>query len=541
MPYTPEMKELLKKVEASRQQRIEQQQRGENFPRLTLEQIDDLLKHYHPDYVMSAKREVRFGPNKGAIYPNELVDIMEAHPWLDPKQVNLDKIDLETDMLIIGGGGAGSSAAIMANDMGTKNILLVTKLRHGDANTMMAEGGIQGADKANDSPLIHYLDVMGGGHFTNDPELVAALVNDAPVVMKWLEDLGVMFDKESDGTMKTLHGGGTSRKRMHSMGDMSGAEIMRTLRDEVRCRPEIKVVEFTTAVELILDEAGQCAGAVLLNLETEQLTVCRAKTTIIATGGFGRLHIQDFPTTNHYGATADGLIMGYHAGVPLRFMESSQFHPTGAIFPEQLLGLLITEKVRGAGAHVLNIDGEQFIYPLETRDVTSSAIIRECGDRHKGVPTPSGRFGVWLDSPMIEIVRGPGSVKKLLPAKVRQFARHGIDIVKEPMLIYPTLHYQNGGLTINADAATPVTNLYVAGEAAGGIHGQNRLMGNSLLDVCVFGRRAGVSAAKRIPEVNLGKLSLSHVQKYDAMMKEAGIDTDRRSPMILPDYRGRLM
>jgi succinate dehydrogenase/fumarate reductase flavoprotein subunit len=541
VPYTPEMKELLKKVEASRPLRIEQSKRDENFPRLTLEQIDELLKKYHPDYVMEAKREVQFGANKGAMYPNELVDILEAHPWLDPNKVNLDQVDLTTDLLIIGGGGAGSAAAITASDAGVKDILMVTKLRHGDANTMMAEGGIQGADKANDSPLIHYLDVMGGGHFTNDPELVAALVHDAPLVMKWLEDLGVMFDKEADGTMKTLHGGGTSRKRMHSMGDMSGAEIMRTLRDEVRSRPEVNVMEFTAAVELIMTEDGQCAGAVLLNMETEQLQVCLAKTTIIATGGFGRLHIQDFPTTNHYGATADGLILGYHVGIPLRFMESSQFHPTGAIYPEQLLGLLITEKVRGAGAHLLNIDGEQFIYPLETRDVVSSACIRECGDRHKGILTPSGRFGIWLDSPMIEVLQGAGSVKKLLPAKVRQFARHGIDIVKEPMLIYPTLHYQNGGLTIDATAQSPIPNLFIAGEAAGGIHGQNRLMGNSLLDVCVFGRRAGASAARRIPEVKPGKLTLEHVRKYEKMLKDAGITTDRHSPMLLPDYRGKLM
>ncbi len=173
--------------------------------------------------------------------------------------------------------------------------------------------------------------------------------------------------------------------------------------------------------------------------------------------------------------------------------------------------------------------------------MVSSACIRECGDRHKGIPTPSGRFGIWLDSPMIEVIQGTGSVKKLLPAKVRQFARHGIDIVKEPMLIYPTLHYQNGGLTISADAQSPVPNLFVAGEAAGGIHGQNRLMGNSLLDVCVFGRRAGASAAKRIPEVTQGKPTLEHVKKYEKMLKDAGISTERHSPMLLPDYRGKLM
>ena len=173
--------------------------------------------------------------------------------------------------------------------------MIATKLRMGDANTMMAEGGIQAADKPNDSPAIHYLDAFGGGHFAAKPELLYKLVNEAPEAIQWLNNLGVEFDKDKDGTMITTHGGGTSRKRMHAAKDYSGAEIMRTLRDEVLNR-EIPVVDYTAAIELILDENGHAAGAVLMNMETEEILVARAKTVIIATGGAGRLHYQGFPT-----------------------------------------------------------------------------------------------------------------------------------------------------------------------------------------------------------------------------------------------------
>ncbi len=309
---------------------------------------------------------------------------------------------------------------------------------------------------------------MGGGGFTNDPDLVEALVKDAPLVIQWLESLGCMFDKQPDGTMITIHGGGTSRKRMHSARDYSGAEIMRTLRDEVRSWPEdIRVIEFAPAVELLMDTNGRVAGAVLMNLETNEYLVVKAKCTIIATGGSGRLHYQNYPTTNHYGATGDGLVMAYRVGARLAFIDTMQYHPTGAAFPEQIVGLLVTEKVRGLGAQVVNIDGEQFVFPRETRDAESAAIIRECVERGKGVTTPSGIQGVWLDSPMIEIIHGPGTVQKELPAMVRQFGRFGIDITKEPMLVYPTLHYQNGGIAIKPDCTTDIPGLYVAGEASG--------------------------------------------------------------------------
>lgn len=540
MPYTDYMLEFIKKAEATRHNRIEQSKKNEHFPMLDIKGREDLLHKYHPDYIETAKRPLAIGKSKGSSVPNEVADILESKPLILADKVDLEKIDYDVDVLIIGGGGAGSSAALVAQE-NNATVLMVTKLRHGDANTMMAEGGIQAADKDDDSPCMHYLDTLGGGHFDNDPLLVKALVLEAPQAISWLESLGVMFDKDSDGTMKTLLGAGTSRKRMHSAGDMTGAEIMRTLRDEVRNRKEnINVIEFSPAIELILDNSGQCSGAVLLNMETGRYLVVRAKTVIIATGGFGRLHMQGFPTTNHYGATADGLVLCYRAGCSLRYMDASQFHPTGVIFPEQNVGLLITEKVRGAGAQVVNIDGEQFVYPLEPRDVESAAIIRECIDRKKGVNTPTGRLGVWLDSPMIEILRGEGSVKNMFPAKYKQFMRHGIDISKVPVLVYPTLHYQNGGVTINENTETEVPNLFAAGEASGGVHGRNRLMGNSLLDIIVFGRRAGKNASIKAKKVKTGKLTLKHVDEYNKLLEQAGIKTDRVSPMLLPDYIGKI-
>lgn len=536
MGYPPEMRESIKKVEATRPARLH-----ETFPMMSPQEKEDILRRFHPDYIASAFREIRIGPNKGDRTPHELADLLEGRPLIDPDALDLEQIDYDTDVLVIGGGGAGSAAALLAREQGAK-VIIATKLRHGDANTMMAQGGIQAADKENDSPAIHYLDVMGGGHFVNDPDLVEALVRDAPMVIQWLESLGCMFDKEPDGTMITIHGGGTSRKRMHSARDYSGAEIMRTLRDEVRSHPEdITVLEFSPAIELLMDEKGQVAGAVLQNLETGEHLVVRAKATIIATGGSGRLHYQGYPTTNHYGATGDGLVLAYRVGARLAFIDTMQYHPTGAAFPEQILGLLVTEKVRGLGAQVVNADGEQFVFPRETRDVEASAIIRECVERGKGVRTPTGMVGVWLDSPMIDMIHGPGTIARALPAMVRQFARFGIDITKEPMLVYPTLHYQNGGGAIKPDGSTGIPGLFVAGEASGGVHGRNRLMGNSLLDVVVFGRRAGRAAGQRAKEARLGRLTLEHVRAWNQQLAQAGLlETAKPSPQVLPDYTRKI-
>ena len=528
--YTAEMRELIKKVEATRPSRM-----GHDFPRLSPEAKLEILKNNHPDYVESGFRALNLGVNAGDKVPLELADLIEAKSRVELDKVDLNKIDYDVDVLIIGAGGAGAAAALEAHNAGAK-VMIATKLRFGDANTMMAEGGIQAADKPDDSPARHYLDVLVGGHFTNIPELAKALVHDAPGAIQWLNELGVMFDKEEDGTMHTQHGGGTSRKRMHAAADYSGAEIMRVLRDEVRNKG-VEVIEFSPAVELIKDTEGKVAGAVLYNLETKEYSVAKAKTVILATGGAGRLHYHGFPTSNHYGATADGLILGYRVGAELAFADTIQYHPTGVAFPSQIFGALVTEKVRGLGATPLNIDGEQFVYHLETRDIEASAIINECNVKGKGIPTPTGEVGVWLDTPLIDMIHGEGTLEKRLPAMFRMFEKFGIDMRKEPILIYPTLHYQNGGLLINDKGETKIENLFVAGECAGGIHGRNRLMGNSLLDIIVFGRRAGKNAGAKSKDVEVKDLTLNHIAEYHEALKASGVETDRVSPMLLPRYR----
>ncbi len=537
MPYPAELKELIKVVEKTRAERVERKKKGEEIPFMSLEERKDILK-FHPDVKKESRRQLKVGPSKGYAIPHEIADLLEARARVNPDLVDLDNPTIETDLLIIGGGGAGTSAAIIAHNNGIRSVL-ATKLRHGDANTMMAEGGIQGATKGEkDSPYYHYLDIMGGGHFTNVPSLASTLAKDAPDALHWLENLGVNFSKFSDGRLKTIHGGGTSRKRMHFAGDITGAEIMRTLRDEARNRAgDITMLEFSPAVELILNEHGHCAGAVLYNMETQEYTTVKAKAVVMATGGCGRLHIQGFMTTNHYGATADGIVVGYRAGVPVAFLHTVQYHPTGIVFPEQAEGILITEKFRGSGANLVNIEGKQFVNEREPRDVEAAAVIKECVNIGKGVPTPTGKSGIWLDSPMIEMLAGEGTVKREFPGKYILYKRFGIDISKEPMLIYPTLHYQNGGLEFSADAKTNIPGLMIAGEVSGGVHGANRLMGNSLLDIVVFGRIAGQSAVDFIKsEFKDGKLSLDHVRSYHKLIEEEGVETDRVAPALLPDY-----
>jgi len=528
--YPAEIEESMAKVEATRRKRLE-----EDFPRFTPEVKTQLLHAFHPDFVEKGMRELVVGPNKSDRTPNELADLLEGNSRIDPDKINIKTIDYDIDVLVIGGGGAGAAAALLAQENGA-NVLLATKLRLGDANTVGAQAGTQAADRADDSPALHYLDVMGGGGFCNVPELVEALVKDAPAVIKWLESLGVNWDKEPDGSLHELSGGGASRRRLHSARDYTGLEEMRVLRDEIRNR-KINVLEFAPAVELVLDDKGQVAGAILMNLETKEISLVRARSVILATGGGGRLHYQSYPTTNHYGATADGLVLAYRVGARLIFMDTMQYHPTGVAYPQQILGQLVTEKVRTLGAQLVNIDGEQIIHPLETRDVVASSIIQECQKRGKGIITPAGQCGVWLDSPMIEIIRREGTIARELPAMVRQFSRFNIDMTKEPVLVYPTLHYQNGGIQIDANATTGVPGLFAAGECEGGVHGRNRLIGNSTLDIFVFGRRAGRSAGQWAKKAKLGSLSLDHVRRWQDELKEARLASTRPvSPKLLPDY-----
>ena len=241
-----------------------------------------------------------------------------------------------------------------------------------------------------------------------------------------------------------------------------------------------------------------------------------------------------------YGATADGVVLAYRAGAKLRDTDTVQYHPTGAAFPPQIIGLLLTEKLRSMGAQPVNIDGEAFVFPLEPRDVEAASFIRECYVRDKGILTPTGMRGIWLDTPMIELKNGEGTIESAFPGMKRMFERFDIDMASDPVLVFPTLHYQNGGVETDPEGKTSAEGLFVAGEISGGVHGKNRLMGNSTLDCMVFGRRAGIYAAEYAKKAKgSGKLSLKHMKKYVSMLKEAGIKTERKAPMLLPDYRGK--
>ncbi len=529
--YPETMQSSIRRIEGTRLARAK-----EEFPKLSLKERQELLQKFHPDYREGGRREIKTGINRGQRVPNELADLFEGASVVRLQEIDLSRVKRSVDVLVIGGGGGGVSSALFAAEQGAKT-LITTKLRFGDSNTLMAEGGIQAAVGKYDSPALHYLDTMGGGRFENLPNLVNALVHDAPMVLEWLARLGVMFDRKEDGGLLASFAGGQCRRRVHSAADYTGMEIMRVLRDEAYSRG-IEILEFCPAVELVLDEERRCAGAVFINLDTKEKFVIRSKTVILATGGIGRLHIQGFPTTNHYGATADGLVIANRAGARIIFMDAIQFHPTGTAYPDQLLGLLVSEAFRGWSAQLVNGEGKRFINELETRDITSSATIREVVARKNGVATPTGMQGVWLDTPLVEINKGEGTIHRIFPHLFHRFHTFGIDITKEPVLGYPTQHYQNGGILIDENGETTVKNLFAAGEVSGGVHGRNRLGGNSLLDIFVFGRRSGTLAAKRSREIEIGKLTLSHVTEYEeGLEKEGLLKKGIESPLLLPDYR----
>jgi len=531
--YPEYMMESIRKVEEKRDENLHK-----SVEPLSLAERHDILSKYHPDYMTNTKREVRLGQDKGLMMYSGIVDLLEAPSILDPAEVDLSKIDYDVDLLIIGGGGAGTVAALFALESGVPKdrILVTTKLRHGDANSMMAQGGIQAADRPEDSPPLHYLDIYGGGHFTNKPELARALAMDAPKLIRWHEELGVMYDRQDNGEFQELSGGGTSRNRMHSAKDYSGMELMRTIRDRFR-NLDLPVLEFCPIVELLMDDTGTVSGGVAFNMETHEYYVIKAKGVVMATGGSGRLHLSGYPTTNHYGATGDGLIMAYHCGGNLRDLDTIQIHPTGDAYPDPIIGILTTEKVRGLGGKPINANGDPFVFPLEPRDVESAAFIKECKDG-KGITSPTGMPGVWLDAPMIDIIHGKGTIEKKLAGEVRKFKRFGVDMTKHPILVYPTLHYQNGGVEINDHCETRVPGLFAAGEVTGGVHGKNRLMGNSLLDYNVFGRRAGIYAGEYVQKrSSVGKLSLDHIVKWNQAAEEMG-GSKKKAPILLPEYRG---
>jgi len=514
-------------VDASREKR-----KMDAMEMLPEEEAERLLRRFHPDYKESAFRNLRVGVNRGERTTHEIADLFEAFGDLDYSKIDL-RPECDTDVLVLGGGGAGATAALFAQSMGAR-VILATKLRLGNSNTIMALGGMQASVDEHDSPVRHFCDTMVAGKFSGRRDLVKVMVEDGPRIVKWLLDTGVDFDRDEAGNLATKKAGGISAPRIISIGDHTGLNIMKVLKDEIGKRDSIEVSEFTPAVELTTNEFGECNGAILYDLGRKRHFVVRAKAVILATGGSGRLHMQGFPTSNNFGATGDALVLAYRAGARLEGVDSFQYHPTGVMFPEHMVGVLVTEAIRSLGGHLVNARGERFVNELETRDVCAAAIIREC-ESGNGVTTPFGKVGIWLDSPLIEEAQGKGFLRKRFPSLFRHFMRVGIDISKRPLLVFPTLHYQNGGILIDEQGETTVKNLFVAGEAAGGIHGRNRAMGNSLLDIFVFGRRAGIAASKKMYHAP-GNVTLNHVYRYYDRLKSLRISSVAKSPTLFPEF-----
>ena len=514
-----------------------QKQSLEGFPAVELS-IDEeqLLKEFHPDHRHETITTLQVGPNKGDRCHQQIADVLQADSRIDAADLAGARIK-ETDVLVIGGGGAGCAAALMAAESGAK-VILATKLKLGDSNTVMAEGGIQASIEKGDTPQSHYNDTYKAGHKKGNKELIKKLVMDGPESIRWLIQQGMQFDLNEFGDLLTRKAGGTSANRVVYFRDYTGLEMMRVLRESVK-NSDVDVWDYSPAVELLSNESGHCAGAIISSLQECRYVQIKAKTVIVATGGIGRIHLNQFPTSNHFGATGDGLVLAYRLGAKLRDLDSFQYHPTGVAFPQHLSGTLITEGLRSSGAFIINALGERFVNELKPRDIVAAAIIRECQEG-RGVVGDSanaknGMQGVWLDTPGLE-ARKPGILKKRFPKLVQLGLKSKIDITQTPMLIYPTLHYQNGGVVIDENGRSTIAGLYCVGEVSGGIHGRNRLMGNALLEIISFGRRAGARAVKDRKTRGHKQITIDHISNLRRELMQNNMPMTRKSPLLFPEY-----
>ncbi len=498
-----------------------------------LPEMSELLRDYHPDYYQDSIVDLKIGPNKGDPCHRQLAEMLQADSRIDEADLAGTSIT-ETNVLVIGGGGAGCAAALTAARNGAK-VILATKLRLGDSNTVMAEGGIQASIEPGDTLQAHYNDTLKAGHFQADKELVSAMVKEAPEVIRWLIKEGMQFDVNEFGDLLTRRPGGASANRVVYYRDYTGLEMMRVLRESVCNNSNIEIWTHSPTVELLTSETGHCAGAVLYSIEKYAYKMVKAQSVILATGGIGRMHLNNFPTTNHFGATGDGLVLSYRLGAKLRDLDSYQYHPTGIAYPSHIAGSLITEGVRSAGVQLLNGLGERFVDELKPRDYISAAILRECAEG-RGILVGEGEdtaIGVWLDTPNLEH-REPGMMKKRFPKLFKLAQRGNLDPTKNPMLIYPSLHYQNGGVVIDTDGQSTIPGLYCVGEVSGGIHGRNRIMGNALLEIICFGRRAGRKAAQSISARGHKKSTIEHLSRLRRELTRADLPMDVKSPMLFP-------
>jgi len=419
----------------------------------------------------------------------------------------------EHDVLVIGAGGAGLRAAIEALAKGA-SVGVVCKSLLGKAHTVMAEGGIAAAmanvDTA-DGWQPHFRDTMRGGKFLNNWRMAQLHAQEAPDRVRELEQWGALFDRTDKGEILQRAFGGHTYKRLCHVGDRTGLEMIRTLQDRgVQLGFDV-YMECT--VTRLLTDGGRVAGAFAYWRENGRFIVFKAKSIVIATGGIGKA----WPvTSNSWEYTGDGMTLAYEAGAELMDMEFVQFHPTGMVWPPGVQGLLVTEAVRGEGGILRNKLGERFMekydpkrMELSTRDVVARSIYTEVKE---GRGTEHG--GAYLD-----ISHKPADyVKKKLPSMYHQFKELAdVDITKGPMEVGPTCHYVMGGIRVDAETAqSTVPGLFAAGEAAAGLHGSNRLGGNSLSDLLVFGRRAGLAAAehaKRVPYSGLAASQIAEAEK----------------------------
>jgi len=492
---------------------------------------EGLLENYHPDYFKNACVQLKIGANKGDICHSQLAEMLQADARIDEADLAGAQV-IETDLLIIGGGGAGCAAALTAAETGAR-VLIATKLRLGDSNTVMAEGGVQASIEKEDTPQQHYDDILRSADSPVDKKLVAEMVMSAPDVIRWLIQQGMQFDLDEYGDLLTRKAGGTTAPRVVYFRDYTGLEMMRVLKEAVRSS-EIEVLDYAPTVELLSDENGHCTGAVLSSLHDNRYKLVKARSVIIATGGIGRLHLNGFPTSNHFGATGDGLVLAYRLGAKLRDLDSFQYHPSGLAYPQHLSGTLITEGVRSAGAYLLNARGERFVDELLPRDKVAAAIMRECAEG-RGIDAGNGIKGIWIDTPGLEL-NNPGICNARFPKLIKLGKKSGTDPRKQPLLIYPTLHYQNGGVIIDEHGRTNVSGLYCVGEVSGGIHGRNRLMGNSLLEIISFGRRAGLHAARFSSRKPFGKITIEHLSRLRRDLTLADMPIDIESPILFPAY-----
>jgi len=386
------------------------------------------------------------------------------------------------DVLVVGSGASGLAAAVSAERAGAR-VALATKGSLQANNSSKAQGGIQAAFADDDSPELHAEDVLRSSHDTADPELVAVLTGDAQAAIHWLEEIGVEFTRE-DGGYRLARCGGATRRRLLQVGDRTGHAITKQLREAWEAGSGRSYTN-SPLRELARTENGWravCGDHVL-----------EAGTTVLAAGGrcYAEAERRGELSTNHPNATGEVTKLALDLGAEARDLDALQYHPNGGAWPPNMQGYSIPETTRAYGAVLLNVEGEEFTDSLGPRDAVSQAIFDEVA-KGKGVTTPDGRPAVFLDTPRIR--KDDAGIS--LPYMLRRYRGAGIDPLREKILTYPVLHYQNGGLVIDVNAETSLEGLYACGEIAGGTHGRNRMMGNSLLECVVFGRRAGRAAAE---------------------------------------------